>query len=186
MWIPLTQARFAPLLHIGLHITSENHDKMTGIQIKIILFLAEMVKTHCTLLLCQLMQRVNCFGRGDASVDWLLRKVHETVHRLDPMSRGTCDIFGVDSLPLGRESPVCETIVRLKADRYRVAGTDHQGRCDVTTVRPYRGKEEALSVCVKYNSGTSACRQWKGKLQLSKSLITLRWLIIWFLQFRVI
>lgn len=84
-----------------------------------------MVKPYCTMHLCQLKQRVKCFGRGDASVDRFLRKVHETVHRLESMCRGTCDVFRVDSLPLGRESPVCEAVVRLKADRYGVAGTDH-------------------------------------------------------------
>lgn len=83
-----------------------------------------MVKPHCTLstvswresemfwswtIFCRL---ANCSG-----IAWNLP------HKLKAL--GTCDIFGVDGLPLGKESPVCEAIVRLKVDSYGVAGTDH-------------------------------------------------------------
>ena len=47
---------------------------------------------------------------------------------------GTCDILRIHSLPLGRESAVCEATVGLEGDRYCVAGTDDHGGKDVATV----------------------------------------------------
>lgn len=62
----------------------------------------------------------------------------------------TCDILRVHSLPLGRESAVCEATVRLEGHRYRVTGTDHHWGKDVATVctwigeRKDRGKREGM------------------------------------------
>lgn len=62
----------------------------------------------------------------------------------------TCDILRVHSLPLGRESAVCEATVRLEGHRYRVTGADHHWGKDVATVctwiseRKDRGKREGM------------------------------------------
>lgn len=57
----------------------------------------------------------------------------------------TCEILRIHSLPLGRESSVCEATVRLEGDRYCVSGADHHWGKDVAAVRAWKcgGDEES-------------------------------------------